>query len=107
MFTVKQLAPDAQHSEAVLQLGGEVDALAAESVLQAGVSLLDSTDSDVVVDLGAVTFIDSTGLGALVGVRNHALESGRAVRVAGAGSGVERIFRITGLDEPFNLPNSG
>jgi anti-anti-sigma regulatory factor len=49
------------------------------------------------VDLGGVTFLDCAGIGALVGVRNAAVQAGRQIRVTHPQPFVRRILEVTGL----------
>lgn len=86
----------------VLRLSGEIDLAVADRVLAAGIKCLDNGTSDLVVDLSDVSFLDSSGLGALVAIRNHAAESGRTVVVTGLHGTVKKVFEITGLEEPFS-----
>jgi anti-sigma B factor antagonist len=58
---------------------------------------------DVVVDLADVAFIDSAGVGALVGVYKTARARGRRAVFAAVGPGVRGILAIIRLDEIFEL----
>jgi len=55
------------------------------------------------VDLGRVNFIDSTGLGMLVGVLKEAREMDGDVRLINASREVRRILQVTGLEALFEL----
>lgn len=57
----------------------------------------------VVVDLTAVTFIDSAGLGALVGAHRRMRERRGLLRIVRPPRLVERAFELTGLDEVLDL----
>lgn len=59
----------------------------------------------LVVDLEGVTFIDSSGLGVLVGVLKRVNEAPteRVLRVSGVHGAVRKVFEITGLDEVFTI----
>lgn len=59
---------------------------------------------EVVVDLSAATFVDSTGLGALIRLQREARRRGARFRVVGADDRVRKILRITGLDSAFGMP---
>ncbi|PWJ54941.1 anti-sigma B factor antagonist [Quadrisphaera granulorum] len=51
----------------------------------------------LVLDLSGVTFIDSSGLGVLVGTHRRARTDGVTVRLAGGSEQVRRLLTITGL----------
>jgi len=52
----------------------------------------------LVVDLNAVDFIDSSGLGALIGGLKSARQQGGDLRVARAGDQVRAVLKLTNLD---------
>lgn len=52
----------------------------------------------VVVDLTSTEFVDSSGLGALVGGLKAARTAGGDLRLAGAGEQVTTVLRLTNLD---------
>ena len=52
----------------------------------------------VVVDLSSTEFVDSSGLGALVGGLKSARQAGGDLRLAGAGEQVVMVLRLTNLD---------
>ncbi|MCW3838574.1 STAS domain-containing protein [Micromonospora yasonensis] len=58
----------------------------------------------LLVDMSAVTFIDSTVLGTLVYAHNVAHEAGRQFTVSPS-ERVRRIVEITGLSYLFNTPD--
>jgi anti-sigma B factor antagonist len=57
----------------------------------------------LVVDLSAVTFIDSAGLGALVGAHRRMREGGGVLRIVQPPPLVGRAFELTGLNEVLDL----
>jgi anti-sigma B factor antagonist len=52
----------------------------------------------LVVDLHAVDFIDSSGLGALIGGLKSARQQGGDLRIAAAGNQVRAVLKLTNLD---------
>lgn len=84
----------AESGRAVLAVGGEVDLATVERFRNA---LLEAQGSPrVVVDLSAVTFMDSSGLNALVAAY-HRVPAGGELRVTGLRTNVRKVFEITGL----------
>ncbi|MFI8085820.1 STAS domain-containing protein [Kitasatospora sp. NPDC086009] len=55
----------------------------------------------LLVDLGAVTFMDSTGLNALLVARREAARQGTVVRLARPSHAVARVLEMTGADRVF------
>jgi anti-anti-sigma factor len=56
-----------------------------------------SNGNAVELDLTDVTFMDSTGLAALIDVGNRLRSQGRSLRLHNSGRTVRRLFEITGL----------
>ena len=83
-----------------LGVDGEVDVSNADSLREGIQGLLDDEQVKTVeVDLGEVPYIDSTGIGVLVGAAHRADEAGKALRVVRAQDNVSRIFGMLGVDE--------
>ncbi|MCL4186675.1 MAG: STAS domain-containing protein [Rhodobacteraceae bacterium] len=56
----------------------------------------------VLLDLGKVDFLDSSGLGAVVAVLKH-LGPGRRLELAALGPTVAKVFRLTRMDGVFTI----
>jgi anti-sigma B factor antagonist/stage II sporulation protein AA (anti-sigma F factor antagonist) len=84
----------------VLEVSGEVDLETADQLRDAGINALSPYAGTLRIDLAGVTFIDSTGLAALVQIRNHAGAAHHVV-IQNARPNVQRILEITGLDKVF------
>ena len=91
-----------EHS-AVLSLQGEVDVANGHEVREAALSLLGSGVKTLVVDLSKTQYLDSAGLGILVGLLKRARESERRIVIVGAQPQVKRIFEITRLNQVFSM----
>lgn len=89
-----------------VRLAGEVDIASAPALRKEIDTLFVSGCSSLVVDLGDVVFIDSSGLGVLIGALRRAKERGGSVSVVGASDDVARLFSITGLDGLFGIGRS-
>lgn len=82
---------------ALLELEGEID-LPATLRLEVDVDeLLEDGVRDVVLDLSAVTFIDSTGLSFLLQVRRRCLTLEGSMTLPAVSPAVFRLLRIVGL----------
>lgn len=78
----------------VVHVYGELDIVGAERVRDA---LVAAGRSTVAVDLSGLTFIDASGLGAIVEARNSILAEGSGFRAWGATGIVRRAIDLTGL----------
>jgi anti-sigma B factor antagonist len=82
---------------AVVRVSGELDVYSAPKLRAVLAGLPAPARYWVAVDLAGVTFMDSSGLGALVGAVRRARGGRGAVCVVGAREHVLRTLRITGL----------
>jgi len=72
---------------------------------EALVGLIDQGNSQLVIDFSTVTFLDSSGLGALVGVLKKIGHRGDLL-VCGLISDVEQMFQVCRMDRVFGIhPN--
>ncbi|WP_411103094.1 STAS domain-containing protein [Streptomyces sp. cmx-4-9] len=85
----------------VVELAGELDHHTAPEVRALLPGLVLGAGQQIVVDLGGVTFCDSSGITVLIAARNHALAAEGAVILAAVPERVSRIFRIVGLEQVF------
>jgi anti-anti-sigma factor len=84
-----------------LAISGEVDIAAVETLLAQARASLDSSATGLELDLGELTFIDSSGLGALVRLRNEAARSGKSVVLRNVPAATVRLLELTGLTDAF------
>jgi len=83
-------------------LSGDID-LASRDALQAAFEGIPNCD-ELVIDMLAVRFIDSTGLSHLVEVRRRIRsQCGAGVKLVVGDPGVYKVFRICGLDKIFEI----
>jgi len=91
---------------AVLQIRGEVDVYTAPQVRERVIRLLAGGARHVIADLREVSFLDSTGLGALVGSLKRLREQDGSLGLVVADGKITTVFRVTGLDRVFALHTS-
>jgi anti-sigma B factor antagonist len=87
----------------VLELEGEIDLYTAPNLKQHIGELLEGGRANIAVDLGRVEFLDSTGLGVLIGGLKRCRERDGALALVGAGDSVRKVLSITGLDRVFPM----
>ncbi len=99
------LTIDTRHDNgyAVVAPSGEID-LATHKELRETIDALCVADgAHVVVDLSDTEFIDSTGLGALIGGRRKAHTYHGSFSVVCTQEQFLKLFRLTGLDKVFEI----
>ena len=90
----------------VLTLRGEIDVYTAPRLRQAIIDLVEGGARRIVVDMQAVDFLDSTGLGVLVGgLKRVKIQEGELSIVTGQDK-ILKIFDITGLNKVFSIHDS-
>jgi anti-anti-sigma factor len=96
--------PQEMNGVTVVNVAGEVDLASSPRLRTALLSLLDDRHPGVlVVGLSEVSFLDSTGLGALVAVHRRARALGVEVRLTAPARGPSMILHVTGLDGAFAI----
>ncbi len=83
----------------VVGVAGEIDNYTAPQLKDELVAVFDGGARLVVVDLSDTTFLDSSALGALVGVVKRQQGTGAELRVACPSERLRRLFDISRLDE--------
>ena len=78
-------------------LSGELDVATAPSVEERLVELEGGAAQRIVLDLSALSFIDSTGLSLLINTDSRARKAGRAVSIVAGRGGPRRLLETTGL----------
>ena len=94
---------DIEHTDspAGLALAGDIDSHTAPALAEALAGA--AADSDLVVDVAAVGFIDSSGLRVLVEENKRFEAAGSVLSLANASEAVRRLVEITGLTDTINL----
>jgi anti-sigma B factor antagonist len=84
-------------------LGGTLDIATSPTLRAALLEAADRANHEIVVDLTQLEFLDSTGLGALIGAHKRAAEHGGSVRLVAHEGQILRLLRITGLLDVFSV----
>lgn len=84
-------------------VSGEVDVSNAGQLRDVLTERLSAGVSELVVDLSEVPYIDSTGIGVLVGAAHHASEAGARFEVARPQRNVSRVLGLLGVGAELNI----
>tara|TARA_Y100000590_G_C14930081_1_gene717143 strand:- start:96 stop:446 length:351 start_codon:yes stop_codon:yes gene_type:complete len=87
----------------ILRVVGEIDMATGPDLRQHIVGQIQQGNTKLVIDLASVEFIDSTGLGVLIGGLKRARSQGGDLRVSGVQGRIERLFELTGLGNVFSI----
>jgi anti-sigma B factor antagonist len=87
----------------VIAVSGEIDVYTAPKLREKLISLAESGSSHLIVDMEGVEFLDSTGLGVLVGGLKRVRANEGWIDLVCTQGRILRIFRITGLNKVFNI----
>jgi anti-sigma B factor antagonist len=82
---------------ALLRVSGAIDIQSRDALLTAGRAALERRAQGLVLDLAEVTFIDSTGIGALVELGHDAQDADAKFELRNPSVRVVRILDVTGL----------
>ena len=98
------LIDEARRGDAVvLRLRGELDLRSAANLRLQLAEVVRRCDADVLLDLEGVTFIDSTGLAAMLNALRRLTRAGRRLMLVCPDGPVLRILRLTRLDGTFSV----
>ena len=90
----------------VVAVHGVVDLFAAPELKRRLIEVVNQGAVEIILDLSATEFLDSTGLGALLtAYKRLSGRGGRLVVVPGSPN-ISRVFEITGLDSIFEFADS-
>jgi anti-sigma B factor antagonist len=87
----------------VVHVRGEVDVYTSSVLRERLIELIDGGARSVVVDLSRVDFLDSSGLGVLVGALKRLRTTEGDLSLVVASDKLLKIFKITALDRVFAL----
>jgi anti-sigma B factor antagonist len=87
----------------VVSVVGDVDLASTPRLRSTIAAVVRSRSPRVVLDFGGVDFLDSSGLGVLLGALRRVRAADGVLRVVVAAPHVRRVFELTGLDTIFEL----
>lgn len=86
-----------------VSLAGEVDIYTSQELKEKLYSIVDSMLTDLKIDCKELNYIDSTGLGILVGTLKKARQKDKTIVISNLKDNIKKLFIITGLDKVFTI----
>ena len=93
-------------SHSLVDVKGEIDVYTAPKLREKLIELVSEGSYDVVVNLEGVDFLDSTGLGVLVGALKRVKAHDGSLSLICTQDKILKIFKITGLTKVFSIYSS-
>lgn len=90
----------------LVEVDGELIVGNREELKQSVLERVESGDRKFVVDFQESSYIDSSGLGALVSLSRKIREAGGELRLAGLNEDLRTLFELTKLDTLFQISES-
>lgn len=90
----------------VIEVTGEIDVYTAPKLREALIDLVNRGCHRLVVDMESVEFLDSTGLGVLVGGLKRVRANDGSLSIVCTKDRLLKVFRITGLTKVFGIYDS-
>jgi anti-sigma B factor antagonist len=100
------LAESERGDYVVVSVGGEIDVYTAPTLRQKLNEVLDRGTGNLCIDLGNVQFLDSTGLGVLVGAMKRINSREGQLVIVCDRPHILKVFEITGLSQVFEIRSS-
>jgi anti-sigma B factor antagonist len=87
----------------VMVVGGELDMSTAPTLRAALVEVIEGLEGDLILDVGLLTFIDSSGLTLLVAEHKKLRSLGHELVIFAPTQRTSRLFEIVGLDQVLTV----
>ena len=84
-----------------INLTGEVDISTANNLKETLINLLQEKEADIKLNCKELEYIDSTGLGVLIGILKRLKSIEKNIIIINPKSNISKLLKITGLDKIF------
>ncbi|MFP4498845.1 MAG: STAS domain-containing protein [Vulcanimicrobiota bacterium] len=91
-----------EHAQ-VLEVNGEIDVYTSPKVKETISELIEKENYKLIINLEGVRYIDSTGLGVLIGALKKVREHDGGINLVCNNPQIKKIFNITGLVKIFGI----
>jgi anti-sigma B factor antagonist len=90
-----------EQNQWTIKLSGEMDINSSDEEKQELQDIIDQNRADIEIDCEELSYIDSTGIGVLIGILKKIKKSDKKIVLKNTKDNIRRLFNITGLDKIF------
>jgi anti-anti-sigma factor len=98
-----EIETETQGTSALVTIRGDLDLQVVDQLTEELTSIESDTPERLVIDLSRLTFMDSSGMGAVAAAQLRALKAGRTFAIVRPPAGVRQAFERTKLDEVITV----
>ena len=87
----------------LVEIKGDLDIYAEDEFRDFIALEIENIDKDLLIDIGNLDYLDSTGLGLFMKIYKLINEKGHSVKIINRKENILKLFKITDLTEVFNM----
>ena len=92
-----------QDGKIIMRIEGEIDLYNAPEIKDTIKKHIDSGKTLILINLGKVSYIDSSGIGALISSLSYLKKVGGSLKISNVYASVKRVFELTKLTSFFEI----
>lgn len=96
-----QILKEENNDEIIIKPVGEVDIYTSPDLKETLTEIINQSNVNMVIDGEKLEYIDSTGLGVLIGALKKIKEKERNITITNIKPNIKKLFDITGLNKVF------
>lgn len=85
----------------IVEPSGDIDIASAMQLKETLNNVFEKKEQEIVLDFKQLDYIDSTGLGIIIGAYGRMKESGKRINIINPKANIQKLLTITGLDKIF------
>lgn len=83
----------------IVQIIGEMDVLTSKELREELIRIFNEKQENIILDLQGLNYIDSTGLGVIIGAYGRLKEKEKEISIINPKQNILKLLTITGLDK--------
>jgi anti-sigma B factor antagonist len=87
----------------IVEIIGELDILTSVDFKKSLNDMLDEMESNIKLNCENLFYIDSTGLGVIIGILNRVKNNGNNISIVNAQANIDKLIKISGLDKVIGV----